>query len=136
MNVDMWEKQEVVRLLKGAPGTQYQEADDENKTIMRNWVRSLLQQQAITVNFVKADGTERSMKCTLNHSLIPVPVHAQPVVKEEYDLTESKSSKQPKPPKEPDPAVVKVYDLDASGWRSFRMDRLKKISAEIVFDTK
>ena len=24
----MWEKDEVVRLLKGVPGTQYQEADD------------------------------------------------------------------------------------------------------------
>lgn len=25
----MWEKDEVVRLLKGVPGTQYQEADDQ-----------------------------------------------------------------------------------------------------------
>ena len=136
MNVDMWEKQEVLRLLKGAPGTQYQEADEVNKTIMRDWVRSLLQQQAVTVNFVKADGTERSMKCTLNHDLIPPP-QPKPVVLASADkLTESKLPKEPKEPKQPDPAVVKVYDLDAAGWRSFRMDRLKKISAEIVFDAK
>ena len=35
-----WSKQETVRLLKGAPGTQYQEADDTAKTIIRDWVRS------------------------------------------------------------------------------------------------
>ena len=29
---NMWEQQEVVRLLKGAPGTQYQEADETNRT--------------------------------------------------------------------------------------------------------
>jgi len=50
----MWEQQEMVRLLKGAPGTFYQEADDVNKTIMRDWVRSLLQQQPITVTFYQS----------------------------------------------------------------------------------
>jgi hypothetical protein len=132
MNVDMWEKQEVLRLLKGAPGTQYQEADESNKAIMRDWVRSLLQQQEITVNFVKADGTERSMKCTLKHDLIP-PSVPKAVNPSKYTLLETTQEIKIKAP---DPAVVKVYDLDAGGWRSFRMDRLKKISAEIVFDTK
>jgi len=71
MDINMWEKQEVVRLLKGAPGTQYQEADDANKAIIRDWVRSLLQRQPITVTFVKADGTDRQMRCTLNSDFIP-----------------------------------------------------------------
>ena len=48
MSADMWEKQEVVRLLKGAPGTMYQEADDVNKTIMRDWIKSLLNKQEIS----------------------------------------------------------------------------------------
>ena len=51
MDINMWEKQEVVRLLKGAPGTQYQQADDANKAIMRDWIRSLLQKGAVTVTF-------------------------------------------------------------------------------------
>jgi hypothetical protein len=55
MTADMWEKGELVRLLKGAPGTQYQEANDTDKTIMRDWVKSLLNKQEITVRFVKAD---------------------------------------------------------------------------------
>lgn len=119
--VDMWEKQELVRLLKGAPGTAYQEADETNKTIMRDWVRSLLQKQPVTVTFIKADGTERAMKCTLNWDFIPAKEHVKPV-------TESA-----KPRKEPDPAVFKVFDLDLEEWRSFRIDRLKSIVAELKF---
>ena len=130
-DTDMWQKQEVVRLLKGAPGTAYQEADDVNKTIMRDWVNSLLNKQEITVQFTKADGTERDMKCTLNWDLIPAkeakatlgPVDG--IVKE--------SAKPRHAPKEPDPAVIKVFDLEAQAWRSFRMDRLKKSTAELSF---
>jgi len=117
----MWEQQEMVRLLKGAPGTHYQEADETNKTIMRDWVRSLLQHQPITVTFIKADGTEREMKCTLNWDHIPAKEHV------------IESVKTLKPRKEPDPAVMRVYDLDKSEWRSFRMDRLKSITAELKF---
>ena len=46
--------------------------------------------------------------------------------------TESKRPR--REPKEADPAVIKVYDLDAMAWRSFRMDRLKKITAELSFE--
>jgi hypothetical protein len=128
-DTDMWQKQEMVRLLKGAPGTQYQEADDTNRTIMRDWVRSLLQKQSITVTFTKADGTDRDMLCTLNPEELPaIAVQTGPV-----DGIVSESKKPRKDPKEPDPAVIKVYDLEAKAWRSFRMDRLKKITAELNF---
>ena len=134
-----WEQQEVIRLLKGAPGTQYQEADDANRHVMRDWVRSLLDKQPITVTFVKADGTDRTMRCTLNWNLIPekppmaVISHSASIVGRVDGLvTESKKPR--KEPKEADPAVIKVYDLDAEAWRSFRMDRLKKISAELSFE--
>ena len=133
-DTDMWQKQEVVRLLKGAPGTAYQEANDVNKTIMRDWVNSLLNKQEITVQFTKADGTERDMKCTLNWDLIP----AQPdknITTGPVDGIVLESAKKPrKEPKEPDPAVIKVFDVEAQAWRSFRMDRLKKITAEVVFE--
>jgi len=43
-------------------------------------------------------------------------------------LTESR-----KPRKEPDPVTQRVYDLDQNAWRSFRYDRLQKITAEINF---
>jgi len=133
MSADMWEKQEVMRLLKGAPGTMYQEADDVNKTIMRDWIKSLLNKQEITVKFTKADGTERDMKCTLNWDLIPE--QPQKITTGPVDGIVLESAKKPrKEAKEPDPAVIKVFDLEAQAWRSFRMDRLKKITAELVFE--
>lgn len=132
MSADMWQKQEIVRLLKGAPGTQYQEADDTNKMIMRDWVTSLLNKQEITVTFVKADGTDRDMRCTLNWDLIPE--QPQKAVTGPVDGIVLESAKKPrKEPKAPDPAVVKVFDLEANAWRSFRMDRLKKVSATLDF---
>jgi hypothetical protein len=125
-DTDMWQKQEMVRLLKGAPGTQYQEADDTGKAVIRDWVRSLLQKQPITVTFVKADGTNREMRCTLDHTLIP-ETPAKPVTIDGI-VSESK-----KPRKEPDPHSIRVFDLDKSEWRSFRFDRLKKVAAELNF---
>ena len=133
MSDNMWEKQEVVRLLKGAPGTMYQEADDTNKTIMRDWVKSLLNKQEIIIRFTKADGTDRDMKCTLNWDLIPP--QPQKTTTGPVDGIVLENAKKPrKEPKEPDPAVIKVYDLEAQAWRSFRMDRLKKITAELSFE--
>ena len=132
MSTDMWAKQEVVRLLKGAPGTMYQEADEANKTIMRDWVTSLLNKQEITVRFTKADGTDRDMRCTLNWDMIPPSPPKSNTGRVDGLVTESTKPK--KEPKRPDPAVIKVYDLEAQAWRSFRMDRLKKITAELVFE--
>jgi len=125
-DLSMWEKQEIVRLLKNAPGTQYQEADDVNKSIIRDWVRSLLQKGAVTVTFTKADGTDREMLCTLDHSQIPeVPAKVIPV---DGIVRESKQ-----PRKEPDPHSIRVFDLDKQQWRSFRFERLRKVTAEINF---
>jgi hypothetical protein len=126
----MWEKDEVVRLLRGAPGTQYQEGDDQLKKQIREWVRGLLQNSEVTVTFVKADGTERDMLCTLDHSRIPVSV-AKPVsttAPVDGIVRESK-----KPRKEPDPHSIRVFDLEKQEWRSFRFDRLRKVTATLDF---
>lgn len=121
-----WEQAEMVRLLKGAPGTRYQEADDANKAIIRDWVRSLLQKDTITVIFVKADGTEREMRCTLNWDYIPIAKHpGQPSV--DGLVRESRQRR------EPDVHSLRVFDTDKLEWRSFRFDRLKKIVAELSF---
>ena len=122
-----WEKGEVIRQLRGAPGTMYQEATDEEKTIMRDWIRSLLQSQPITVTFVKADGTVRDMLCTLDWERIPTNKHpGQPPV--DGIVKESRQRK------EPDPHSLRVFDLDKQEWRSFRFDRLKMIKVDISFE--
>jgi hypothetical protein len=129
-----WEKAEVFRLLKNAPGTQYQETDEAGQAEIRAWVKGLLITSEITVDFVKADGTERSMRCTLDSSRIP-PVPAGTIFKSSVTnpngLTENK-----KPRKEPDPHSVRVFDTEKNEWRSFRFDRLQKITAELDFAAK
>ena len=128
MSSKQWEQQEVVRLLRGAPGTQYQEADDVNKTIIRDWIRSLLQKQPITVTFIKADGSVRDMRCTLNWDFIPSDKHPGDMTDIPGPIAESKSGK-----KSPDPHTLRVFDVDVMEWRSFRFERLQKITAELNF---
>ncbi|WP_353482961.1 SH3 beta-barrel fold-containing protein [Haliscomenobacter sp.] len=129
-----WEKAEVFCLLKNAPGTQYQEADEAGQAEIRAWVKGLLITSEITVDFVKADGTERSMRCTLDSNRIP-PVPAGTIFKSSTanpdGLAESK-----KPRKQPDPHSVRVFDTEKGEWRSFRFDRLQKITAELDFAAK
>ena len=122
----MWEKDEVVRLLKSQPGTQYQEADDMVKEQIREWVRGLLQNSEVTVTFTKADGTDRDMLCTLDHSRIPgAPAKPLPV---DGIVRESR-----KPKKAPDPHSIRVFDLEKQEWRSFRFERLRKVTAVLNF---
>jgi hypothetical protein len=126
----MWEKDEVVRLLRGVPGTQYQEGDDQVKEQIREWVRGLLQNSEATVTFTKADGTDRDMLCTLDRSRIPVRPVAPTTSTAPVDgiMRESK-----KPKKEPDPHSIRVFDVEKQEWRSFRFDRLKKVTATLDF---
>ena len=124
-----WEQQEVFRILSNKPGTTYQEADDANRTIIRDWLRSLLQATEVTVEFVKADGTVREMRCTLDYDRIPAERHPGQTSVDGI-VRESKQRKQP------DPHTLKVFDLEKGEWRSFRMDRVQKIGAEISFSDK
>jgi hypothetical protein len=75
------------------------------------------------------------MRCTLDRSRIPpAPVKTQPNPAEIVNTSTANVDglAESKPPRrEPDPVTQRVYDLDVGAWRSFRYDRLKKISAEI-----
>ena len=126
-----WEQQEVLRLLKGAPGTHYQAADDTGKEQIRSWVRGLLNNSEISVIFTKADGTDREMLCTLDHSRIPVSPAKLVSTTAPVDgiVRESRN-----PRKEPDPHSIRVFDLEKQEWRSFRFDRLKKVVATLDFN--
>ena len=125
-----WEKGETVPLLQCAPGTQYQEADDAGKEQIREWIRGLLHTHEITVTFTKADGTDREMLCTLNWDFIPTDKAPKETPTTPIDgiVKESKQRKQP------DPHSLRVFDLEKNEWRSFRFDRLKKVTAELKFN--
>ena len=136
-----WEQQEVFRLLKSQPGTAYQESDETVRHIFRDLVRNLLNVSEITVTFVKADGTLRDMRCTLDRDRIPPqppkpekPAKEAPVdgLRQHGFLGEDREMAALVEPEENH--TQKVFDLDAGAWRSFRYDRLKKVTATMSFE--
>lgn len=80
-------------------------------------LKEQLQNGVVTVVFEKKDGTERMMRATLSNELIPQ-------VLSEYD------ENVPAPEKKESINVQPVWDVDANGWRSFRIDSVKQILSE------
>jgi hypothetical protein len=77
----------------------------------KEWLRGILQSEKVEVTFVKKDGSERVMNCTLKD--IP------------EDKTPKGSGK-----KESDDSIA-VFDLDKNEWRSFRFDSVKRIQFDL-----
>ena len=116
----LWEQNEMLRLLAALAGTRYQEATDHEQAAMRDWLRGLLNRGPVQVLFVKSDNTERLMRCTLN--LAAITTVAAPT-----DPDKKPRARQTPP----NPHVIHVWDLDAQAWRSFRMDRVKSITVSV-----
>lgn len=73
-----------------------------------------LENGIVRLSFIKVkDGQVRNMRATLNEDYIPQPDHFPEKRKPLQDKKE----------------VVRVYDLDVEGWRSFRVNSLQ------TFDT-
>jgi hypothetical protein len=79
----------------------------------RKWFEELLTDQVVTVAFVKKDGTERNMRCTLMPEWMPDTV----VPAREGSTQRAKSEKS-----------VSVYDLDINSWRAFSIESVKSIT--------
>jgi len=79
----------------------------------KHQLKEFCQNGVVTVVFTKADGSERTMKATL----LPEYVNNGKTL-----LQESKNKR----PENPD--VLAVWDVDANGWRSFRIDSIKGVS--------
>lgn len=74
----------------------------------KNWFRTLLKETPITISFVKKDGTERKMICTLSENKIPQEKMPKNTGKAQSDDSQA------------------VFDLEKQEWRSFRWDSMKK----------
>lgn len=70
-----------------------------------------LKSSIMTVFFTKADGTERVMRCTLLEKYLP----------------EKKEGEEPKRVISDNDEVLRVWDLEVGGWRSFRLDSINRI---------
>jgi S-adenosylhomocysteine hydrolase len=120
MNFDekaMWNR------LSDAAGNYYTQADDLERESMRAFVKGLLHQGSVLVEFVKADGAVRAMNCTLSEQ------HgAQHKITEAVETVNN--TVESKPEKVND-QVCRIWDIDQAAWRSFRWDRLKRIEFKI-----
>jgi hypothetical protein len=82
---------------------------DQNEASWQNeYLKKTLFENVVNVLFVKKDGTERQLICTLKPDLLPV----------QTDLEEAVQKKTP------NPDVLAVWDVENKGWRSFRYDSI------------
>ena len=78
---------------------------------LRDALKTLVSENHLEVTFVKKDGTERTMLCTTDSSSIP---------EERRPIGESKVKE--------NTDILRVYDLENDGWRSFRVDSVMSFS--------
>jgi hypothetical protein len=79
----------------------------------RDGLIDMLRNNVVVVTFTKVNGDERVMHCTLQTNFIPnAPSQNGELVIE----TKTNSN------------TVSVWDVNANGWRSFRVENVKSIS--------
>tara|TARA_R110000868_G_scaffold264221_1_gene522811 strand:+ start:243 stop:503 length:261 start_codon:yes stop_codon:yes gene_type:complete len=82
----------------------------------RNELVSILKESVANVKFLKVDGTERIMSCTLKQDIVPQEI-------EKDTLSEKKI-------RSVNEEVLPVWDTEKNGWRSFRVDAVLDILAD------
>ena len=80
-------------------------------TITREDLVDRLKQSVVNVVFTKADGSERTMNCTLKLENIPEDQHPKSTIKSESDQ-------------------IRVFDTDVQEWRSFNFSSVKTVNGD------
>ena len=78
---------------------------------------SVLQSNICDVKFTKVNGEERLMRCTLKKDLLPEPVAS------DAEINRNRA---------PNDSVQVVWDLEKTGWRSFRVDSVIDIQTVML----
>ena len=89
--------------------TSYDTFTDSEKKQFREWLHSHLVCGPVTVTFVKKDGSERTMRCTLSESDVKT-------YEKKTERTKAVSDE-----------TCAVFDLDKQEWRSFRYDSVTNV---------
>lgn len=76
-------------------------------------IRDILKTDIATVTFTKVDGTTRVMHCTLVPTFLP---EAPQKTVEAVEKPEAV------------PTALRVWDLDKTAWRSFKLDSVVELS--------
>ena len=85
--------------------------DQNNSSWQNEFLKTKLHEGVVNVRFIKKDGTERSMRCTLQSQYLPEQTTAGSERKE-------------------NPDTLAVWDLEKEAWRSFRFDSVIGFSEE------
>ena len=78
----------------------------------RTDLRNQLQKEILEVTFTKVNGDKRIMNCTLIEGVAP------------SNITEKKKDA---PERKVNEEVLSVWDVDAKGWRSFRVKNVTRV---------
>ena len=88
--------------------------DQNDRSWQNEYLKGVLQTGIAIVTFLKKDGTQRVLRCTLSPTELPVQIDFEEVVQK----------------KTPNPDVLAVWDLENKGWRSFRYDTILGFTVE------
>jgi hypothetical protein len=76
-------------------------------------LQTQLQTEVLEVTFTKVNGDKRVMNCTLMEGILP----SNPTEETTKDTKEKKVNED----------ILSVWDVDASGWRSFRVKNITRV---------
>ena len=76
----------------------------------RSELQTQLRDEILEVTFTKVNGDKRVMNCTLMEQIMPT-------TEEKKDTTDKKVNED----------ILSVWDIDAKGWRSFRINTVTRV---------
>ena len=85
------------------------EAIEVEDKFVRSELQTQLQTEVLEVTFTKVNGDKRVMNCTLMEGILP------------SNTTENKTDKKV------NEDILSVWDVDANGWLSFRMNAVTQV---------
>lgn len=91
----------------------YKSWSDSDQKLFREWLNGHLKYGPVTVTFLKKDGTERNMLCTLKPEEVP--------------SYEKKTDRV----KAVNEDICSVFDIEKQEWRSFRFDSVTQIKFDV-----
>lgn len=98
------------------------ELSDTQYIHIRELLRATLKSDTCKVVFTKADGTERTIRCTLDFDIIPEEHHPQT----QSSIIESNN--------ELKRVALRVFDVESDGWRSFKPESVISINGIKIKD--
>lgn len=91
-------------------------------TVSREELRRDLACKTLSVTFIKKDGSERVMKCTLSPSLLPEIIRVEKTDESGAVIVKTRKINED---------IQNVYDLENSAWKSFRFDSITNVETVI-----